>query len=98
MIPLKEYFLERALLALALGALFVHPFLTAQASGIFTLHGKLKGFTETTYTIQAKTVVYDIKKSGLSKAQLDELKTKKTGQEVDLVVSTEAVADVHDVK
>lgn len=71
---------------------------TSQASGIFTLRGKLKSFTETEYTIQTKTVIYDIKKSGLSQAQIEELKTKKTGQEVELVVSTESVAAVRDVK
>ena len=77
-------------------AVFVSAF--AMASGIFTLRGKLKSFTETEYTIQTKTVIYDIKKSALSQAQIEELKTKKTGQEVDLVVSTESVAAVRDVK
>ncbi len=70
----------------------------ASASGIFTLRGKLKGFTDTTYTVQTKSVIYDIKKSELSQAQLEELKNKKTGQEVDLIVSTEAIEAVRDVK
>ncbi len=68
------------------------------ASGIFTLRGKLKGFTDSEVTVQTATMVYEIKKAGLSPAQLAELKTKKTGQEVDLVVSTESVSSVHDVQ
>lgn len=70
----------------------------AMASGIFTLRGKLKSFTETEYTIQTKAVIYNIKKSGLNQAQIEELKSKKTGQDVDLVVSTESVAAASDVK
>ena len=72
--------------------------LNATASGIFTLRGKLKGFTDTEFTIQTASMVYEIKKAGLSQAQLAELKTKKSGQEVDLVVSTESVASVRDVQ
>ncbi len=70
----------------------------AGASGIFTLRGKLKGFTDTTYTVETKAIIYDIKKSELSQAQLAELKAKKTGQEIDLIVSTEAIEAVRDVK
>ena len=80
-----------------LGIILAWP-LPSTASGIFTLRGKLKGFTETEITIQTATMVYEIKKTDLSQAQLAELKTKKSGQNVDLVVSTESVASVHDVQ
>lgn len=68
------------------------------ASGIFTLRGKLMSFTNEVYVIQTKTMAYEIKKSELSRAQVDELKMKKTGQDVDLVVSTESVAKVRELK
>jgi hypothetical protein len=83
---------------LALCALYLLIVSFAGASGIFTLRGKLKGFTETTFIVETKTMIYDIKKSGLTQAQSAELKLKKTGQEIDLVVSTESVAEVRDVK
>lgn len=70
---------------------------SADASGIFTLRGKLKSFTEEKYIIQTRTMIYDIQKSQLTDAQNAEMKTKKTGQEVDLVVTTEAVSNVRDV-
>jgi hypothetical protein len=70
---------------------------TASAAGIFTLRGMLKSFNDTSYEIQTKSMVYEIRKTGLSEAQITELKTKKTGQEVELVVTTEAVAKVRDV-
>jgi hypothetical protein len=70
---------------------------TAMASGIFTLRGKLKSFNEATYEVQTKSMVYEIRRSGLTEDQIAELKTKKTGQEVELVVATEAVAKVRDV-
>ncbi|CAN5469220.1 hypothetical protein BH10BDE1_BH10BDE1_25670 [soil metagenome] len=70
----------------------------SQAAGIFTLRGKLKSFNEATYEIQTKSMIYEIKKTGLSEAQVAEMKTKKTGQEVELVVETEAVAKVRDLK
>jgi hypothetical protein len=81
----------------SIGALASILSATAFSSGIFTLRGKLKSFSESTYEIQTKTMVYEIKKSGLSEAQVAEMKTKKTGQEVELVVATEAVAKVRDV-
>lgn len=68
------------------------------ASGIFTLRGKLMSFTEAVYVIETKSMIYEIKRSGLNKAQIAELQAKKTGQEVDLVVSTESVASVRDAK
>lgn len=55
-------------------------------------------FTNEVYVIQTKTMAYEIKKSELSRAQVDELKMKKTGQDVDLVVSTESVAKVRELK
>jgi hypothetical protein len=83
---------------IAFSALIIGLASAVSASGIFTLRGKLKGFTDTTFIVQTKSVIYDIKKSDLSQAQLEELKKKKTGQEVDLIVSTEAIAAVRDVK
>lgn len=81
-------------LVLALGTVsFVQPSL---ASGIFTLRGKLKGFTEEIYLIETKSLVYEIKKAELNNEQLQELKKKKTGHEIELVVATEAVSRVRD--
>ncbi len=64
--------------------------------GHFTIRGKLKGFTEELYLIETKSLVYEIKKSDLNSEQLQELKKKKTGHEVELVVTTESVARVRD--
>lgn len=70
----------------------------AEAAGIFTLRGKLKSFNEATYEVETKTMIYEIRRSGLTEEQVAELKSKKTGQEVELVVATEAVAKVRDSK
>lgn len=86
------------LLTLAMFAVSMAMGGVSYAAGIFTLRGKLKSFNESTYEIQTKSMVYEIKKSGLNEAQVAELKTKKTGQEVELVVETEAVAKVRDLK
>lgn len=69
----------------------------AQAAGIFTLKGKLKSINDDIFVIQTRTMVYDIRKSGLIKEQIEEMKTKKVGQDIDLVVSTEAVARARDL-
>lgn len=96
----SEPFFETTFLAtltasvLAIGTFsFVQP---SQASGIFSLRGKLKGFTEELYLIETKSLVYEIKKAELSSDQLQEMKKKKAGHEIELVVATEAVSRVRD--
>ncbi len=63
-------------------------------SGVFTLKGKLKGFTADIYLVSTANLTYSIKKTNLSDFQLAQLKTKRSGQEVELVISTEAVSAV----
>lgn len=65
--------------------------LPAEASGIFTLRGKIKGFTEDRYLIETSTTIYEIRKSDMHPDQLAELRNAKTGQQVELVTTTESI-------
>ncbi|MDZ4082236.1 MAG: hypothetical protein U1E10_04840 [Bdellovibrionales bacterium] len=67
---------------------------SAIASGIMTLKGKLKSYNESTLTLETAVNLYVVNKSGLSQEVLTMLKTKRTGQELVLTVSTEALANV----
>lgn len=67
---------------------------SAIPSGIMTLNGKLKSYTETTLTLETTANFYVVNKAGLSQDVLTMLKTKRTGQALVLTVSTEALASV----
>jgi hypothetical protein len=68
----------------------------AYASGVFTLKGKLKGFTDDRLIVLAGMSVYEVRKSALSPSQLTEVKSKKSGQPIELVLSTESIVVVRD--
>ncbi len=68
--------------------------LHASASGILTLKGKLKSYTESTLTLETAANLYVVNKASLSQDLLEMLKSKRTGQELVLTVSTDALASV----
>lgn len=82
------------LLASALFCLLIFALSAAQASGIMTLKGKLKSYTESTLTLETAANLYVVNKADLSQDVLTMLKTKRTGQELVLTISTEALASV----
>jgi hypothetical protein len=68
--------------------------LPAMASGILTLKGKLKSYTESTLTLETAANFYVVNKAGLSQDVITMLRSKRTGQELVLTVSTEALTSV----
>lgn len=67
---------------------------SAEASGIMTLKGKLKSYTEATLTLETAANLYVVNKADLSQDVFTMLKSKRTGQDLVLTVSTEALASV----
>lgn len=80
--------------AMSLFGAFLFHLSSAQASGIMTLKGKLKSYTESTLTLETAANLYVVNKAGLSQDAIAMLRTKRTGQELVLTVSTEALAGV----
>lgn len=66
----------------------------ASASGILTLKGKLKSYTESTLTLETAANLYVVNKASLSQDALTMLKSKRTGQDLTLTVSTDALSSV----
>lgn len=72
--------------------------LNAHATGIFTLKGQLKGFTETTLLVQKGDRVYEIKKSELPPEFVKEIIKKKSGSPFEAAITTTSVKSVTQTK
>jgi hypothetical protein len=68
--------------------------LYASASGILTLKGKLKSYTESTLTLETAANLYVVNKASLSQDLLEVLKSKRAGHELVMTVSTDALVSV----
>ena len=68
--------------------------LCASASGVLTLKGKLKSYTESTLTLETAANLYVVNKASLSQDLLEVLKSKRAGNELVMTVSTDALVSV----
>lgn len=67
---------------------------SADASGILTLKGRLKSFTDNQLTIETAANRYVVSKTELSQDAIAYFKNKRSGEAVEFTVSTEAIKSV----
>lgn len=82
--------MKRALISFCI---FLAP-LFSLGSGVLQLTGRLRNFDTTSIEVEDRKKIYRIEKDKLSPGQIDELKKKKAGADLQLAVPFDAISEV----